>query len=70
MASSEYRDVVRRLERIDSLMTGEDIPEDGMIVRLDRVERDVDQVKSLLRWLVGVTTAIGIALLIKWLTKA
>lgn len=41
--------VVNRLSRIESLLTGDNTPERGVIVRLDRVERELDSLTKVMK---------------------
>lgn len=50
MPHTELQQVIlEKLEKIEKLLTGNGKPSDGMIVRLDRVERG----QKIIKWVVG-----------------
>jgi len=58
-----------RLQRIESLLTGNGLPERGIIVRLDRVEQSLAALKWMVRVVLGGMLAAaggGLWALLKW----
>jgi hypothetical protein len=68
MSENEYqKTVLNRLSRIESLLTGDNTPERGVIVRLDRVEREIDRAARIFKWFIGATTTVAVGVAVAWL---
>jgi hypothetical protein len=68
MSEHDFQDAaLKRLARIESLLTGDNTPERGVIVRLDRVEREIDRAARIFKWFIGATTTVGVGMFLAWL---